>query len=151
MNVSTVHYCPPNFLFADTALFPYPRQQTFYPPSVPPLTPSFVFPPFSIYSSSSAPPDFASFPDSLKTLQWNTGSLRASSVELIHFVSLFTVNPICIEESNVQYFSSFRIPEYSTLQSWSSFLSFDDLHDSGGVVDFVRKGLYFADLLFRWR
>ena len=64
---------------------------------------------------------FASCPhspfDSLRVLQWNAGGLRARSTELLHFLSCHPVDLICIQESNLNSSSSFRIPGFSALRS----------------------------------
>ena len=90
-------------------------------------------------------------PDSLRVLQWNAGGLRARSTELLHFLSSHPVDLICIQESNLNSSSSFRIPRFSTLRSdrthsRSGILSPDATHASGGVVIFVRQGLSFSEL-----
>ena len=87
-------------------------------------------------------------PDSLRVLQWNAGGLRARSNALLHFISLYLVELICIQEFNLD--SSFRILEYSALQSdctrsRSGMFSPDDLHASGDVIIFVRQGLFFFE------
>ena len=92
---------------------------------------------------------FLSPPDSLRALQWNAGGLRARSTELLHFLSTHSVDFICIQESNLNSSSSFRIPGFSALrsdrtQSRSGILSHDATHSSGGVVIFVRQGLFFS-------
>ena len=90
-------------------------------------------------------------PDFLGVLQWNAGGLRARSTELLHFLSSHPVDLICIQESNVNSSSSFRIPGFFALRSdrihsRSGILSSDTTHASGGVVIFVRQGLYFSEL-----
>ena len=90
-------------------------------------------------------------PDSLRVLQWNAGGLRARSTELLHFLSSHPVDFICIQESNLNSSSSFRIPGFSALRSdrthsRSGILSPDATHASGGVVIFVRQGLSFSQL-----
>ena len=90
-------------------------------------------------------------PDYLRVLQWNAGGLRARSTELLHFLSSHPVDLICIQESNLNSSSSFRIPGYSALRSdrthsRSVILSPDTTHDSGGVVIFVRQGLFLSEL-----
>ena len=89
--------------------------------------------------------------DSLRVLQWNAGGLRARSTELLHFLSTHPVDLICIQESNLNSSSSFRIPGFSALRSdrthsRSGILSRDATHASGGVVIFVRQGLSFSEL-----
>ena len=54
---------------------------------------------------------------SLKVLQWNTGDLRARNTELQHFVLPHPVDLICIQTSNLNLSSSFRIPGFSALRS----------------------------------
>ena len=78
-------------------------------------------------------------PDSLRVLQWNAGGLRARSTELLHFLSSHPVDLICIQESNLNSSSSFRIPGFSVLRSdrthsRSGILSSDASHASGGVA-----------------
>ena len=90
-------------------------------------------------------------PDSLRVLQWNAGGLRASSTELLYFLSSHPVDLICIQESNLNSSSSFRIPGFSALcsdrtHSLSGILSSDTTHTSGGVVIFVRQSLSFSEL-----
>ena len=90
-------------------------------------------------------------PDSLRVLQWNTGSLRATSTKLLHFLSSHPVDLICIQESNLNSSYSFRIPGFSALHSdrthsRSGILSPDATHASGGVIIFVRQGLSFSEL-----
>ena len=77
-------------------------------------------------------------PDSLRVLQWNAGGLRARSTELFHFLSSHPVDLICIQESNLNSSSSFRIPGFSVLRSdrthsRSGILSSDATHASGGL------------------
>ena len=90
-------------------------------------------------------------PDSLRVLQWNAGGLRARSTELLHFLSYHPVDLICIQESNLNSSSSFRIPGFSVLRSDRThsrpgILSSDATPASGGVVIFVRQGLSFSEL-----
>ena len=98
-------------------------------------------------------------PDCLWVFQWNAGGLRARSTELLHFILSHPVDLICIQESNLNSFSSFRIPEFSTLRSnctrsgsgifstnvFSYTFSFFT-HVSGGVNIFVRQSLSFSEL-----
>ena len=84
-------------------------------------------------------------------LQWNAGGLRARSTKLLHFLSFDPVDLICIQESNLNSSSSFRIPGFSALRSdrahsRSGILSSDTTHASGGVVILVRQGLFFSEL-----
>ena len=83
--------------------------------------------------------------------QWNAGGLRARSTELLHFLSSRSVDLICIQESNLNSSSSFRIPGFSALRSnrthsRSGILSPDATHASCGVIIFVRQGLSFSEL-----
>ena len=62
--------------------------------------------------SSTAPT--SSFPlDYLKVLQWNAEGLRARSTKLLHFLLSHLVDPICIQESNLNLSSCFQIPGFS--------------------------------------
>ena len=148
-HTSTVESGPPS---ANAALFPHPRLQTSYPPSAHLISPSSALPPPSLAPGyTSAPPASSPPPDSLRVLQWNAGGLRARSTELLHFLSSHPVDLICIQESNLNSSSSFRIPGFSTLRSdrthsQSGILSSDASHASGGVVIFVRQGLSFSEL-----
>ena len=79
---------------------------------------------------------------------WRSSS---RSTKLFHFVSSHHVDLICIQEFNLNSFSSFWIPGFSALRSdriHSRFgiLSPDATHDSGGVVTFIRRGLSFSEL-----
>ena len=56
-------------------------------------------------------------PDFLKVLQWNVGGLQTRSTELLHFISSHPLDLICIQESNLNLSSSFRIPGFSALRS----------------------------------
>ena len=82
-----------------------------YPPSSAPSTPSLA------PGCSSTPPASTPPPDSIKVLQWNAGGLRARSTELLHFLSSYPVDLICIQKSNLNSSSSFRIPGFSALRS----------------------------------
>ena len=71
--------------------------------------------------------------------------------ELLHFISSHPVDLICIQVSNLNSFSSFRIPGFSSLgsdltYSRSGILSPDDPHASGGLIIFVRQGISFSEL-----
>ena len=90
-------------------------------------------------------------PESLRVLQQNAGGLRARSTELFHFLWPHPVELICIQESNFNSCSSFRIPEFFALRSdrthfRSGILSRDATHASGCVIIFVRQGLSFSEL-----
>ena len=89
--------------------------------------------------------------NSLRVLQWNTGGLRAGSTKLLHFISSHPVDLIYIQESNLNLFSSFRIPGFSALQSdgthsRSGIFSTDVADANGGVIIFVKQGLFFSEL-----
>ena len=132
--------------------------------SRPTLISKFLIPICPLYISSLCPPTtvprswlyFCTFyllspPDSLRVLQWNAGGLRGRSTELLHFLSSYPVDLICIQESNLNSSSSFWIPGFSALRSdrthsRSGILSSDTTHASGGVVIFVRQGLSFSEL-----
>ena len=137
---------------ANAALLSHPRLQTSYPPSAHFISPSPALPPPSLAPGyTSAPPASSPPPDSLRVLQWNAGGLRARSTELLHFLSSHPVDLICIQESNLNSSSSFRIPGFSVLRfdrthSRSGILSPDAMHASGSVVIFVRQGLSFSEL-----
>ena len=89
--------------------------------------------------------------NSRRVLQWNTGSLRARSTKLLHFISSHPVDLIYIQESNLNLSSSFQIPGFSALQSHdtlsrSGIFSTDVADASGGVIIFVKQGLSFSKL-----
>ena len=90
---------------------------------------------------------FLPLPDSLRVLRRNAGDLRVRSTELLHFILSHPVDLICIQESNLNSSSSFRIPGLPALRSDCSHSRFDIFstdvtHACGGVVIFVRKGFY---------
>ena len=130
----------------------HPRLQTSYPPSAHSISPSSASSPLSLAPGRpSMPPASSLPPDSLRVLQWNAGGLHAKSTELVHFLSSHPVDLICIQESNLNSSSSFRIPGFSALcsdrtHSRSGILSPDATHASGGVVIFVRQSLSFFEL-----
>ena len=146
MYTATVQSSP---LSANAALPPHPRLQTFYfllthsvsylsGPSPLPLAPG----------CPSTPPASSPPPDSLRVLQWNAGGLQARSSELL-FLSSYPVDLVCIQESNLNLFSSFRIPGFFALHSdrtlsQSGILSPNATHASGSVVIFIRQGLSFS-------
>ena len=79
------------------------------------------------------------------------GGLRARSTELLHFILSHPVDHICIQESNLNLSSSFRICGFSALRSDgthspSDILSTDVTDASGNVISFVRQGLSFSEL-----
>ena len=137
---------------ANAALLPHSHLQTSYPPSAHLISPFPALPPPSLAPGyTSAPPVSSPPPDSLRVFQWNAGGLRARSTELLHFLSSHPVDLICIQESNLNSPSSFRIPGFSVLRSdrtrsRSGILSSDTTHASGGVVIFVRQGLSYSEL-----
>ena len=149
MYASTVQSSPSS---ANAALPPHPRLQPFYLPSAHSV--SFSSAPSSLSLDPVCPstPPASSPPfDFLRVLQWNVGGLRARSTELLHFLSSHPVDLICIQESNLNSFSSFRIPVFSALHSdhthsRSGILSLGAKHASGGVVIFVWQGLSFSEL-----
>ena len=110
---------------------------------------------FFLCSLTTTPRSWLSFyascflsPDSLRVLQWNAGSLRVRSTELLHFLLSHPVDLICIKKSNLNSSSSFRIPGFSTLRSdynrsRSGIISHDDTHAIGSVITSVRQGLSF--------
>ena len=71
-------------------------------------------------------------------------------LNLLHLVLRFSVNLNCIQQFSLNYSSSFRIPEYSTLRSGcihseSGSLSPNDSHTNGRVAIFFRQSLSFSD------
>ena len=87
----------------------------------------------------------------LRVLQWNAGGLQARSTKLLHFISSHPVDLICIQESNLNLSSSFRIPGFSALQSHgthsrSDIFSTDVADVSGGVIIFIKQGLIFSEV-----
>ena len=81
----------------------------------------------------------------------NAGGLQARSTKILHFLLSHPVDLICIQESNLNFSSSFRISGLSALRSHhshsrSGILSSDTTHASGGIVIFVRQGLSFSAL-----
>ena len=116
-----------------------------------PITYLLPLPPPPPPSIAPGCPSASSPPDSLRVLQWNAGGLRARSTELLHFLLFHLVDLICIQESNLNSSSSFRIPGFSPLRSdpthsQSGIFSRDTTNASGGVVRFVRQGLSFSEL-----
>ena len=89
--------------------------------------------------------------NTLRVLQWNAGGLQARSSKLLHFISSHLVDLIYIQESNLNLCSFFRIPGFSALQSHgthsrSGIFSADVADASGGVIIFVKHGLFFSEL-----
>ena len=111
---------------ANAALPPHPRLQTSYPPSAHFVSSPSAPSPFLAPGCPSTPPA-SSPPDSLRVLQWNAGGLRARSTELLHFLSSHPVDLVCIQESNLNSSSSFRIPGFSALRS-------DRTHSRSGIL-----------------
>ena len=94
----------------DAALSPHPRLQTSYPPSAHSIFPSSASSPPSLAPGRhSTPPASSPPPNSLRVLQWYAGGIRARSTELLHFLSSHPVDLMCIQESNLNSSSSFRI------------------------------------------
>ena len=148
MYTSTVQSGPAS---ANAALSPHSRLQTSYPSSAHHISSPSALPPPSLAPGYPSAPPASTPPDSLRVLQWNAGGLRARSTELLHFLSSHPVDLICIQESNLNSSSSFRIPGFSVLRSdctysGSGILSSDTTHASDGVVIFVRQGLSFSEL-----
>ena len=90
-------------------------------------------------------------PDYLRAFQWNAGGLRARSTKLLHIILSLPVVLIYIQESNLNLSSSFRIPGFSALRSHSTYsrsgiFSTDVTDASGGVIIFVKQGLFFSEL-----
>ena len=104
---STVQSCP---LSTDAALSPHPRLQISYPPSAHSTSPSSAPSlPSLAPGCPSTPPASSPPPYSLRLLQWNAGGLRARSTELLYFLLSHPIYLICIQESNLNSFSSLRI------------------------------------------
>ena len=148
MYTSTVQFSPAS---ANAVLSSHPRLQTFIPhlPIIYLLPLPLHHRPLLLAILLRLLPSLP--PNSLKVLQWNAGGLRARSTELLHFLSSHSVDLICIQESNLNSSSSFRIPGFSALRSdrthsRSGISSSDITHASGGVIIFVRQGLSFSEL-----
>ena len=82
----------------------------------------------------------------LRVLQWKARGLRARSTEQLYFISPHPVDLICIQKSNLNSSSSFRIPEFSALQfdgthSRSGIFSTNVTDASGSVIIFCQAGL----------
>ena len=91
------------------------------------------------------------FLTSFRILQWNAGGLRARSTELLHFISSHSVDLISSQESNLNSSFFFQIPGFSALRSdcthsRSGILFPDTMHASGGVIMFIRQGLFLSEL-----
>ena len=137
---------------ANAALAPDPHLQTSYPfsthfissPSAP--SPPLILLAVSLYLLLSLP-----LPNFLRVLQWNPGGLQARSTKLLHFISSHPVDLIYIQESNLNLSSSFQIPGFFALQSHgthsrSGIFSIDVADASGGVIIFVKQGLFVSEL-----
>ena len=79
------------------------------------------------------------------------GVFEPGSTELLHFISSHPIDLICIQESNLNLSSYFRISEFSDLRSdgthsRSGIFSTDVTDTSGGVIIFVRQSLSFSEL-----
>ena len=90
-------------------------------------------------------------PNYLRVLQWNAGGLRARSTKLLHFISSYPVDLICIQESNLNLSSSLRISGFSALRSdgthpRSGIFCIVVTDASGGVIIFIKQGLSFSEL-----
>ena len=105
-------------------------------------------------SPASLWPSFHSSPELLTPLGFLNGMLEVSeSGALNHYTSISShpVDVVCIQKSNFNSFSSFRIPGFSAQRSdpthsRSGILSPDGKHASGGVVFiFIRKDLSFSE------
>ena len=135
---------------ANAALLPHPLLQTSYPGWLTlylfPLPPHHC--PLFLTVLRLLPP---LYPDFLRVFQWNAGGLLARSTKLLHFLLSHPVDLICIQESNLNSSSFFRIPGFSVLRSdrthsRSGILFPDATHASCGVFIFVRQGLTFSEL-----
>ena len=138
-------------LYATAALPSHSRLQTSYPtsahflsypsvPSLPSLAPGCL----------STLPASSSYPDSFRIFQWNAGGFRARSTEFLHFLLSHPVDLICIQESNLDLSSSFRIPGFSALQSdrthsLHGILNPDATHASSSVIILVWQNLSFSE------
>ena len=76
--------------------------------------------------------------------------LQARSTKLLHFISSHPVDLIYIQESYLNLSSLFQIPGFSALQSHGTHSRFGifstDVADaSGGVIIFVKQGLFFSE------
>ena len=78
------------------------------------------------------------------------GGLRARSTELVHFISSHPVDPICIQESNLNISSSFEFLDSllcDPMTPTSDLVFFTDATDaSGSVIIFFGQGLSFSEL-----
>ena len=79
------------------------------------------------------------------------GVSQPKNPELLHLMSSYPVGLICIQESNLNLSSSFRIPGFSVLRSngthyRSGIFSTDVTDASGSVIIFIRQGLSFSEL-----
>ena len=97
--------------------------QTSYPPSAYILTLLSAHFSLSYIFGCSSTPSASSF-NSFRFLQWNAGSIRARSVELLHFISLHPVALSCIQESNLGLSSPFQDTPLCDLIALTSGMSF---------------------------
>ena len=106
---------PPLFYLALLLLMQHSRSTLGFKPLIP-LLPILSLLPLAP-GCPSVPPTSSPPRGSHRVLQWNAGGLRARSTEVLHFLSSHPVNLVCIQESNLNSSSSFRIPGFSTLRS----------------------------------
>ena len=129
---STVQPGPPGPSSANAVFPAHPHLQTSYPSSS-----HFA----SSLSAPSPPPHgsgccpipatSSSSPDWLMALQWNVGGLRARSAKLLHFISSHPVDLICVQDSNHNSSSSFRIRKFTALRSDRTHFRSDILSSDG--------------------
>ena len=89
--------------------------------------------------------------NSLGVFRCNAGDLQARSTKLLHFISSYPFDFICIQEPNLDLSPSFWIPGFSALRfdgthSQSGIFSTDVTDASGRVIISVRQGLSFSEL-----
>ena len=131
----------------------HPRLQTSYRPSAHLVSsPSALLSLCHVSDCFPKSPASSFFPPSFRVLQWNAGDLQARSAKLLHFISLYYVDLISTQKSNLNSSSSYRITKYSPLRSdrthWrSGIFSPDDPHASGSVIILVRQSLFVFELL----
>ena len=123
-----------------------PRLQTSYPHSAYLLTHLYApSPPSSVSGCSAIPP--ASSTHSLRVIQWK---FKIFDPEALDFISIHPLDVICIQESNLDSFLFFRIPENS-LQSdrthyRSGISSLNNPLANCDVIIFVRHKISFSKL-----
>ena len=80
--------------------------------------------------------------NSLRVPQLNAEGLQARSTKLQHFILSHPVSLICIQESNLNLSSSFRIPGFCAVRADGTHSRSDifstDVTDASGVIIFVR-------------